>query len=175
MNAARITIFPRFPMWNSDVERDQAFKILIPLGMDISRLYEPTGPQDSRFIHNLQRTRCISQGIEKPFVVLTDTFPLPSCILDVRKQFAQDIPALEQALWVIWYDARKDVGFRAAAEKIGSFDRTDLDAFPIWTTKLGAHYLIVTPMSVDRKAAHEQLVRLLSLLRKPSGTFQAPR
>ncbi len=175
MNAPRITIFPRLSLWASDVERDQAFKILIALGMDISRLFEPANAADQRLIPTLQRIRCISQGLEKPFVVLTETFPLPSRVLSVREQFVRDIPLLEQAIWIIWYDARKDVGFRAAAEKIGSFDSSDLDRYPIWTTKALARYLIVTPMSVDRDVAQIQLSRYLASLRKPSGTFQVPK
>ncbi|MCC7357164.1 hypothetical protein IT408_01525 [Candidatus Uhrbacteria bacterium] len=157
MHLSRITIFPRIPYWNSDFEKDQAFRVLFLLGVDVGRLYEPKSSSDEFFIQTLKRIRGIVQGTEKPFVILTETLPLPSSILAIREQFVRNIPALEQAIWIIWYDASRDVGFRVAAEKVGFFDTSDLDRFPILTTKNNAQYLIATPMSIDRDRAQRQI------------------
>lgn len=173
MSPSRIILFPHAHVWSVEAERDVLFRLLIVLGGDVSRVFEPGTRTLDRFIPYLKRTPwpLVLGFADFPIVVLTETFPLPAATTQLRERITEQLPFFSRSLWVIWYDGRRDTAFREAAEKMGRFDEAELDQFPVWETG-EQRYLLATPMSLDLATALAKLPRLLPR-RKPSGTMPA--
>lgn len=174
MDAKRFIIFPHAPVW-TDAERAPAYRILIRLGGDVQRIFEPGSKNASQFTAYLQRLQIPVHRDEVPLIVLTETFPFPSMVPNCRSKLVEAIPALGSGIWLIWYDGRRDIAFRAAAEKMGSFDLPSMDEFPILELPgseqaPAQRFLIATPMSVDVSLLEAPRVRqLFPPPRRPSG------
>lgn len=168
MDAKRCIIFPHTPVW-ADAERAIAFSVLLRLGGDVQRIFEPGSKNASQFAAYLKRLRISTEGDESPLVVITETLPLFSCVLNCRTTLVEAIPALASAIWLIWYDGRRDITFRGAAEQIGAFDHPSMDEFPILKLRdASQRFLIVTPMSVSMPLLDIVRVRLFRPLpRRP--------
>jgi len=75
IQSIRPVLFTHPPRWASKDDQQHAFSLLLRLGADFTRIYEPGRMSLEQYIGHLSHFPLIATGTQPPFVVVTETFP----------------------------------------------------------------------------------------------------
>lgn len=161
---SRFTLLPHGPVPSSNESREQCDKLLAYCDADSQRYHDQRFTNLDQFIRYASRFDDLQDRETPALVAFTQTCPLIQTVFNARQRLCEKLPALENALWVIYVDPALDPGFGQTATRLGHFDAS-LDSAPVFESNDGCNYLVLTPQTT----AYEY-VRMRSRLMVPRAT-----
>lgn len=182
MHDKKITLLPFGLPAGPQHKKERFQELLLFCGADLARIHEPPSTnfksawrgyaeRIAAFVSYASRLAPIKTCQPNLLVVLTETCPIDKAVLYARQELTAKLPALGQALWVIYTDPDIDPSFGTVARALGAFDPPgcEMDKAPYWTEKRSLRtYLVLTPDSSDA-AQISQRARLLGNRSPPSS------
>lgn len=151
----RLLLFPHGQPKDA-AARERCVELLLRAGGDLRRIIDGPRHPLAHFGRYVARVRGLAQEPAPPLVVLTETVPLAGAVLETRRRLEAMAPALQRASWIVFLDPVQDPGFESAAGHLGSLD-VELDDVPIFTSREGARFLVLSRTVGDPKRVSEAL------------------
>lgn len=153
-----MVLFP-FGQPEARTHRSRCTDFAIRCGGDLSRIIDAPNDTIEQFGAYLWRIRGLREGAEHALVVVARGKPLALIASDARRQLESWVPALRQAVWMMYLDPEDEPHFLSTAERFGRLSGP-LDTAPIWVGPGLTRFIVASPLVTNLHRVADRITEI---------------